>query len=232
MSDFKSSGRACNTLLAGLPVSEKALLAPFLREVSLSRDVVLYEADDPIDYVYFPHDAVASRVAALEDGENVVTALTGLEAACGTEVALEWPRALGSTVVLMSGTAARIPAADFQAAALKGTALRELAARCNALLVRQLHQAAACNARHGLERRICRWLLECSDRVGAEVRLTHSMLARILGVRRTSVTLVAIGLQSSGAIKYCRGAIQIVDRAALETSACECYRALWAKPGR
>lgn len=232
MSDCNSSVRACNTLLAGLPVSEQVLLAPFLREVSLSRDVVLYDADDPIDYAYFPQDAVISQVVAFEDGESVVTALTGREAACGTGVALEWPRALASTVVLMSGTAARIPAADFQAAALKSTALRELAARCNALLARQLHQAAACNARHGLGRRICRWLLECSDRVGAEVHLTHSMLARILGVRRTSVTLIAIDLQSSGAIKYCRGTIQIADRAALEASACECYRALWARPDR
>ncbi len=45
----------------------------------------------------------------------------------------------------------------------------------------------------------------------------------MLGVRRTTVTIVARILQSAGMIRYRRGQIQIVDRAALEQSACECY---------
>jgi hypothetical protein len=48
----------------------------------------------------------------------------------------------------------------------------------------------------------------------------------MLGVRRTSVTLVARLLQSAGMIRYRRGHIQIVDRAALEHTACECYAAI------
>jgi CRP-like cAMP-binding protein len=184
----------------------------------------LYEADDPIDRVYFPHDAVIARVAAFEDGESIVTAVIGREAVFGFGVSLDLPRALNRTVVLLSGTAARIAAADFQAACLRSPALRKVAARCTALLINQLHQSAACNAHHSLEGRLSRWLLECSDRVGSEVQLTQSMLAQMLGVRRTSVTLIACSLQSSGAIKYSRGTIRILDRLALEASACECYR--------
>jgi Crp-like helix-turn-helix protein len=48
----------------------------------------------------------------------------------------------------------------------------------------------------------------------------------MLGVRRTSVTEVASNIQKLGAIIYSRGVIQIVDRAALERLACECYRTL------
>ena len=48
----------------------------------------------------------------------------------------------------------------------------------------------------------------------------------MLGVRRTSVTLTARLLQSTGMIRYRRGLIQIVDRAALENTACECYTAV------
>jgi CRP-like cAMP-binding protein len=220
-----------NSLLASLPTPEAALLDPFVRDVILPRDLVLYEADDPIDYVYFPHDALIARVSDFEDGESVVTAVTGRDAACGAGVALDRPRALDRAAVLMSGKAARISAADFQAACLKNTAVREVATRCNALLINQLHQGAACNASHSLEGRLSRWLLDCSDRVGSEVQLTQSTLAQMLGVRRTSVTLVAGSLQSSGAIKYCRGVIHIRDHKALEASACECYRTVRQRAG-
>jgi hypothetical protein len=45
----------------------------------------------------------------------------------------------------------------------------------------------------------------------------------MLGVRRTSVTVVAHTLQAAGLIKYARGKIHILDEAALQDSACECY---------
>jgi Crp-like helix-turn-helix domain len=48
----------------------------------------------------------------------------------------------------------------------------------------------------------------------------------MLGIRRTSVTLVAQELQERGIIKYSRGKIAILDRAALEAVACECYDAI------
>ena len=53
-------------------------------------------------------------------------------------------------------------------------------------------------------------------------------LAEMLGVRRTSVTEVASNIQRLGAITYSRGVIQIVDRGALESLACECYQTLLA----
>lgn len=216
----------CNSLLANLPAPQIALLAPFLQDVVLATDSILYEADDPIDFVYFPHSAVVSRIEAFESGECVVSALTGRESACGVGVTLGRPCALNRAVVLISGTAARIAAADFQTVCLKSNMLRQTAMYCNSLLISQLHQSAACNACHTLERRLSRWLLECSDRVGSEVHLTQNVLSQIIGVRRTSVTLVASSLQSSRAIRYSRGVIHISDPQALEASACECYRSV------
>jgi CRP-like cAMP-binding protein len=103
-------------------------------------------------------------------------------------------------------------------------ALRELIVRYNDVLLAQVQQSVACNALHSLEARLCRWLLQTHDCVdGNVIPLTQEFLGQMLGVRRTTVTIAARLLQSARLIRYRRGLIHIVDRAALEDIACECY---------
>ena len=45
----------------------------------------------------------------------------------------------------------------------------------------------------------------------------------MLGVRRTSVTLVAHTLQQAGIIKYTRGKTTILNLEGMQDAACECY---------
>jgi hypothetical protein len=58
---------------------------------------------------------------------------------------------------------------------------------------------------------------------GDNLQFTQEYLGEMLGVGRTSVTVVAHTLQAAGMIKYARGKIQILDADALRDSACECY---------
>jgi hypothetical protein len=48
----------------------------------------------------------------------------------------------------------------------------------------------------------------------------------MLGVRRTTVMLLAQELQKKGILRYSRGRIAIVDHPALEAAACECYEVI------
>ncbi len=92
-------------------------------------------------------------------------------------------------------------------------------------------QTAACNALHTIEERLARWLLLCWQRGGSDVLpLTHEMLAGMLGVRRSGVTVAAGALQRAGLIRYTRKDIVILDRARLEEAACECFRTMSASP--
>ena len=77
---------------------------------------------------------------------------------------------------------------------------------------------------HEAKARLCRWLLQCADRTGRdELPLTQEYLAQMLGVRRTTVSLLAQSLQVRGLITYRRGRIRLRDRKGIEACACECY---------
>ena len=54
--------------------------------------------------------------------------------------------------------------------------------------------------------------------------MTHELIANMLGVRREGVSIAAGHLQQKSLIKYSRGTITMLDRPALESAVCECYR--------
>jgi Mn-dependent DtxR family transcriptional regulator len=68
--------------------------------------------------------------------------------------------------------------------------------------------------------------------VGSDtLSFTQEYLAEMLGVRRTSVTVVAHTLQSAGFIKYARGKIQIVNEEACRKARANATKLLSANIG-
>jgi len=108
--------------------------------------------------------------------------------------------------------------------ALKSPQLLSLLIRHEQTVYAQAQQSAACFATHHVQARLCRWLLRARDLSGSDtLSFTQEYLAEMLGVRRTSVTVVAHTLQSAGFIKYARGKIQVLNEEGLQEGACECY---------
>jgi CRP-like cAMP-binding protein len=216
-----------NLLLAGLDTEALALLRPHLKPVALAQKSVLHEAGDRIDHVYFPLSGMVSMLAVLENGDSVEIAAIGREGAVGTKFGSRPQLSFARAIVQLDGKALRIDMANFSQAAAKSTAIAELAMWANDILVANIQQSAACNAIHGLESRLARWLLHASDRYQSdELPLTQEFLSEMLGVRRTTVSLTAQILQNAGVLKYRRGNLMIVDRAGLEAVSCECYDAV------
>ena len=60
--------------------------------------------------------------------------------------------------------------------------------------------------------------------------VTQETLSQLLGVRRTTVTLVVTKLRAVGAIRSDRRGLIEIDRARLEEATCECYASCAVKP--
>jgi CRP-like cAMP-binding protein len=219
-----------NLLLRSLPPADLAALMTHLRDVDLAQGAVLQEQGEPIEYVYFPCDGIVSLMAVMRQGEAIEIATIGHEGAVGALAGIGPRRSHTRGVVQVSGMALRIPAARFRAVAEESAAVREIIGRYSEMLLVQVQQTAACNALHDVEARLSRWLLQARDRVeGNTIHLTHEFLSQMLGVRRTTVTIVANELQEAGLIRYHRGEIEIVDPIGLRSRACECYDAIRAQ---
>jgi CRP-like cAMP-binding protein len=213
-----------NALLDALPDSEKAMIAPQLRPVSLRSREMIAEAGTALDWVHFPTTCVISKVTVVDSGG--IEALTvGREGVTGTHLLSGARTTFARVICQIPGDALQIPASEF--VQLTGD-LPQLKRRV--LLYSQLSfdvtsQSAACNRLHVTEERCARWLLMSQDRADRDdFELTQAFLSQMLGVRRPAVT-VAIGmLEKAGFIEHRRARIRITDRSGLESAACECYR--------
>jgi len=130
-------------------------------------------------------------------------------------------------IVQAAGAALRMQARDLREEFERAGAAQQILLRYSQALMMQIGQTAVCNRHHNLDQQLCRWLLMSIDRLpDSELTMTQGLIANMLGVRREGVTEAAGKLQSSGAIRYQRGRITVLNRAQLEKLSCECYKAV------
>jgi CRP-like cAMP-binding protein len=193
-----------------------------LREIQLGQ--VVAEMHGVLDRAYFPHSGIISLVVGTSDGALVETAMVGRDGVLGASSALDGNVSLNKAIVQMSGMTSVMSAEKVLELAKAYDTFRSILIRHDQVLFAQAQQAAACNASHTVEARLCRWLLRMRDLAGdSDIPLTQEFLGQMLGVRRTSVSLVAGTLQQAGLIKYSRGHIRILDVEGIREASCECY---------
>jgi CRP-like cAMP-binding protein len=215
-----------NRLLAALPEEIYARLALSLETIQLPLKQFLYKPGESVGYVYCPGGGFCSIVTVLADGGMVEVATIGREGMLGLSTVSGGRRGASAAMVQAETSLCyRLPMAAFRREMdLRGPFYELLTAYAQAL-TGVIMQSTACNAVHSVEQRLARWLLMAHDRVGRdEFPLTQEFVAMMLGATRPTVTIVAGTLQRAGLITYHRGHLTIVDRKALESASCECYR--------
>ena len=213
-----------NQLLRALPAEEWKRWQPHLEAVELPLGQVLYESGKALTHLYFPTTAIVSLLYVMENGASAEIAVVGNEGLVGISLFMGGESTPSRALVQSGGRGYRLSAQVMKTEFNRGGPVLHLLLRYTQALITQMSQTAVCNRHHSLDQQLCRWLLLSMDRLrGNELVMTQELIADMLGVRREGVTEGALKLQKAGLIRYVRGHITVLDRAALERATCECY---------
>ncbi len=215
-----------NRLLRGLPAAELQRLMAKAERVEIRPRQVLHHWNMPMHEVYFVEHGLISVSVKLSRERSVEGWLIGSEGMTGIPVLLgDAENPPHRRVVQVGGSALRVSAQDLLTAVQELKALRETLHKYVQFVLSECSQWGACNAHHSLKQRTARWLLgACEALQSGRLPITHQLLARLLGVRRASVSECLGALEAAGAICNTRSLVEIADGAAVEAAACDCHR--------
>ena len=103
-----------NWILAALPDSLFQQLEPDLRPVTLLQGTACFDADDPIDQVYFPQSGVVSLFVATGGDRMVATSSIGREGAVGLQCGFGPRLSFSRAVVQIPGKFSNISTSRFE----------------------------------------------------------------------------------------------------------------------
>jgi CRP-like cAMP-binding protein len=214
-----------NSVLAALLATEYNRVLPKLEHVMLRRGQTLYRAEQDIEDVYFPEEAVIAMIDSMGDGRTVEVGVIGWEGVVGLNVFLGGVTTPDKAVVQLAGGAMRMSAQDLRDELRFGAPLQQLLLSYARTFLAVISQSVACSRHHDIEQRLARLLLTLDHyAASAEFSMPQASIAPLLGVRREGVSGAAGHLQALGLIAYRRGRICILKRRGLEKKSCECYR--------
>lgn len=214
-----------NHLLAALPADVFDRIFPHLELVAMPLGDVLCESGGQLQHVYFPTTATISLHYIMENGASAEIAGVGNEGVLGVSLFMGGDTTPSRAAVSTGGHGYRLKAKMMMEEFNRAGPMMRLMLRYTQALITQISQTAVCNRHHSVEQQLCRWLLLTLDRTpGNELTMTQELISGMLGVRREGITEIAGNLQREGLISYRRGHITVLNRAGLESHACECYQ--------
>jgi len=215
-----------NQILDSLSTDETRTILSDLKHVQLLRSQVLYEAGKPLERIYFPEDAVISFFGDTREGGRIELWSVGDEGFAGPCGVLEESSPYRA-VVQVAGTAVIANVATFRKHLQHRASFRDAILAYYRRLVVHVAQMGLCNSAHGIQQRLCRWLLMMQDRIGSRtLPYTQGFIAGVLGTRRATISVAAAALRDAGAIRYGPGSLTIASRRLLLATTCTCYQRL------
>src|SRR5215467_5650849 len=115
-----------NRLLLALPADNLRRLLRELEQVPCQRGDVLIDADNPLDYVFFPDSGVISMVAVYANGDMIEMATIGREGCSGLQAIFGANSSSVRYLIQIPGAGARLPRVAFKRAMDSMPAFRRL----------------------------------------------------------------------------------------------------------
>ena len=188
---------------------------------------MLNEPGDEIRNIYFLTEGVVSKFTVFDNGQEVECVMVGRNSAIGALATFGFPASLTRDVCIFEARAWSLPRKRLAWACRESPRIGRTVARSCQAQMNYAIRVGACNALHGVEQRLSRWLLSCSALLQRQdIGLGQEVLAKVLGVQRSSVNPMLQKFQADGLISLGRSRVTVVDREGLARRACECYAAL------
>jgi len=216
--------QSANHLLELLEPDAFERLAKHLTRVELRQKEVVYHPEQPIDHVTFPENSVLCLLTLMSNGDTIEAATVGREGASWISASVGAPSMPCETVVVIDGTALRLPIANLERELKENDHFRHvLTEYSHALLIASM-RTSACNGLHKLQERCARWILMTLDRVDQNrFAVTKDFLAQLLGTNRPTVSVMVSTFEKAGILKVEGRWVTVADRDRLKECSCECY---------
>ncbi len=227
--DNKEGWKGRNLLLRRLDIDGVGRWGPVLRRITLEPQQVLYQPGQRISEIYFPETAVLCMLTFMENGHTIESATVGSEGASWVSASLGEPSMPCQTMASLGGIAHVINARHVEEESRRNGVFHNILVEYSHVLLIASLRTGACNALHSVTQRCARWFLTALDRTdGEHFAITQEFLASLLGCNRPALTHILGELERLGGIRNRRGFVEVTSREALEQSACECYKLLYA----
>ena len=198
-----------------MPVEAFAALVPSLERITLKPRAILQESYRRIEQAHFIERGVASLFARTKQDGLLQIGIVGRRGFVGVSVVLGAGQSPQRCFMQTEGEALRVEVRG--RSCLSDLPLPVAQLRALPVGPKFATRALQCTPRG----RGAGWLLLTRDRLDEDViPVTHDQLSMMLGVRRAEALA---RLQAAGAVRRCRGTVEIADREILKAHAGECY---------
>jgi CRP-like cAMP-binding protein len=213
-----------NHLLRSLPPGVRNRIFPHLQLVDMPVGHVLYGSGGPVNEVHFPTDSVIAPLQVAKNDVTVQIAVIGNEGMAGCAVFVAGEAALKQAVVQCAGHAFRLSSDVLREEYGRNAEFYCMLLRYTQALIAQVTQTVACNLKHPLEQRLCRWLLLTLDRVTSNrLPIKQEVIEKVMGEPSERVSETLHAFDALGVIQQSDGQLIVPDRHKLERASCDCY---------
>ncbi len=219
-----------NRLLLRLPPNDFEIIRPHLEFLTLEPGYLLADYCDSLSHCFFPRNGLISLIALAAKGTTCEVGYIGREGMIGLPAIFGKNEMPYQAMIQVKTDGFSVKVDTISDLFHQHPQFRKHSLHFIYVLLRQFAQTSLCNHYHDIQSRLCRKLTILSERAGSlRLKVTQERLAYILGVQRSSIAVVAYGLQSDGLIAYKRGTVELTDPAKIRLYACECLAIIEAE---
>lgn len=210
-----------NQFIADLTKADQISLLKDSRKIYLNEGDVLSTSTQPSSKIYFPISGSIALYIGIQDkghpAHGLAVGLIGSEGAAGLQLALGFTHTPFQLLVQSPGEAYVVDAAVAQQLVQRRSQVLLKFSKYLWTVYEGIASFAAKSYTKDVKARLAHWLLLSAKRCNPDpLHLTHVHIAKMLGVRRSSISIAAREIKLKRYIHYTRGSISLTNIPALE----------------